>query len=235
MKNFLFDLDGTLLPMNQKKFVEYYMPLLAARFRGRGVSQERLIGAVWKGVEAMVRNDGKRTNEEAFWKCFEQLLSIRREDMEEEVLDFYGKEFNEAVKATVPSVYANRIIKYLKKEGRKVYLATNPIFPRCATMNRIRWAGLDAKDFEEITTYEDYHYSKPNPKYFEEILVRCNLKAEECIMIGNDVMEDLTAATLGIKTCLVTECLEHGEIGSKADYQSESLKQLYEDIQKGCY
>ena len=53
MEHFLFDLDGTLLPMDQRRFVEFYMPLLAARFKGRGVPQEELIAAVWKGVEAM--------------------------------------------------------------------------------------------------------------------------------------------------------------------------------------
>ena len=33
-------------------------------------------------------------------------------------------------------------LKAAKRKGLEVYLATNPVFPRCATMNRIRWAGL---------------------------------------------------------------------------------------------
>lgn len=51
MDHFLFDLDGTLLPMKQEEFVRYYLPLLAARFQDRGFSPEQLIGAVWKGFE----------------------------------------------------------------------------------------------------------------------------------------------------------------------------------------
>ena len=29
MQNILFDLDGTLLPMNQEKFVTFYLPLIS--------------------------------------------------------------------------------------------------------------------------------------------------------------------------------------------------------------
>lgn len=232
MEHFLFDLDGTLLPMDQQKFVEFYMPLLAARFKGRGVPQEELIAAVWKGVEAMAFNDGSRTNEAVFWDCFEKRLSIRREEVEEEVLDFYGNEFNQAIQSTRPVPAADRIIKFLKQKGKKVYLATNPIFPRCATLNRIRWAGLCAEDFEEITTYEDYRYSKPNPEYFREILSRHGLRPQDCLMVGNDAREDLTAGSLGIKTYLVTDCLEHGDAPQKPDYQGANLEQLYSDLKE---
>ena len=88
MEHFLFDLDGTLLPMDQEVFVTFYMPMLAARFKDRGVPQEKLIGAVWNGVGSMVMNDGSRTNEDAFWDCFSRELSIERADVEDEVLDF---------------------------------------------------------------------------------------------------------------------------------------------------
>ena len=154
MEHFLFDLDGTLLPMKQEEFVKFYLPLLAARFQGRGIAPDKLIGAVWNGFGAMVMNDGRASNEEVFWNCFSGELGIRRSEVEEDVLDFYGNDFNQAIRTTSPDPVANEIVKYLKSRGKKVYLATNPVFPRCATMNRIRWAGLDAEDFELITTYE---------------------------------------------------------------------------------
>ena len=112
MEHFFFDLDGTLLPMNQRRFVEFYMPLLAARFEHRGIPPEQLTGAVWKGVEAMAFNDGSCVNEEVFWDCFERQLSIRREEVEEEVLDFYANEFNQAIQSTEPTPVADQIIKF---------------------------------------------------------------------------------------------------------------------------
>ena len=55
-------------------------------------------------------------------------------------------------------------IKKLKEMGYPLVLATNPIFPRVATMQRIDWAGLDVEDFELVTVYENFNYSKPNPE-----------------------------------------------------------------------
>ena len=78
IKHVLFDLDGTLLPMDQNEFVKYYMPLLAKRFVKYGMEPKALIGTIWKGVEAMVLNDGSTTNEDAFWKCFEEISGLSR-------------------------------------------------------------------------------------------------------------------------------------------------------------
>ena len=44
IKHVLFDLDGTLLPMDQNEFVKYYMPLLAKRFVKYGMEPKALIG-----------------------------------------------------------------------------------------------------------------------------------------------------------------------------------------------
>lgn len=233
MEHFLFDLDGTLLPMNQEKFIEFYLPLLAARFRERNVAPQKLVGAVWKGVEAMVRNDGSRTNEEAFWECFEQEIGIERTAVEAEVLDFYAHEFNQAIRTTEPDPAAAEIIRLLKSRGKKVYLATNPIFPRCATWNRIQWAGLCVDDFEEITTYENCRYSKPNPKYFQELLERQGLNPQECLMVGNDGREDLAAQKVGIRTYLVERCLEHADHPGEPDFRGENLGRLLEDLKTG--
>ena len=195
--------------MDQEEFVGFYFPLLTRRFAGRGIAPEELIRTIWKGVGAMAAHDGSRTNEAVFWDCFERCLSVKRKDVEAELLDFYSDEFNKAIRTTRPTPLADEIIRRLKAKSIKCYLATNPIFPRCATMNRIRWAGLGAEDFEIITTYENSHSSKPNVLYFKEILAKCGLEPAECLMVGNDVEEDLAARKLGIKTYLVTDCLEN--------------------------
>ena len=172
IKHILFDLDGTLLPMVQDEFVKYYMPLLARSYMRAGVSVDpkKFIGAVWAGYEAMVKNDGSRTNREAFWSYMEPELPLSTEESENIALSFYENEFNEAICTTKPTPVSNRIVKRARERGFETYLATNPVFPRCATLNRIRWAGLDADDFKMITTYETCTYCKPNPKYFRNIL-----------------------------------------------------------------
>ena len=227
MRHILFDLDGTLLPMNQDEFVGYYFPMLAKRMEPYGYFAKEVIRAVWSGLAAMVMNDGQKTNEEVFWECFGQLIKVDRKELEPEFLEFYNNEFNQAIQATQPNPLAGQLIRELKERGDKVYLATNPIFPRCATLNRIRWAGLREEDFELITTYEICRYSKPNPLYFQDILEQFHLKPEECLMVGNDVEEDLAVRKLGVKTFLLTDCLENKkDLPIETEYQG-SMEELY--------
>lgn len=234
-KHILFDLDGTLLPMVQDEFVAMYMPRLAKRFMKLGLEPEALIKTIWKGVGAMVTGDGSRTNEEVFWDCFEKLTGIPRSKVEADTLDFYDNEFNEAIASTSPTETAGKIIAGLKDNGVRVYLATNPMFPRCATLNRIRWAGLNAEDFEVITTYEDYHYTKPNVNYFKELMERFGLKPEECLMVGNDVEEDLPIRELGVKTYLVTDTMENKKnLPINSDYQG-TMDELYDFLVEEGY
>ena len=211
IKHILFDLDGTLLPMVQDEFVKFYMPLLAKSYMNAGVSLDpkKFIGAVWAGYEAMVKNDGSCTNREAFWSYIEPELPISTEESEKIALNFYADEFNQAICTTKPNPVSNQIVKRAKERGFETYLATNPVFPRCATMNRIRWAGLDAEDFKVITTYETCTYCKPKPEYFRGILEEFSLDPSECLMVGNDVAEDLSIRSLGVKTYLVTDTMEN--------------------------
>ena len=232
IRHILFDLDGTLLPMIQEKFVRFYMPLLAKTYISRGVELEPkdFIASVWSGYEAMVKNDGTRTNREAFWAHMEEKLPISLEESEEIALDFYANEFNEAIRATKPSPAADQIVKAAREKGIETYLATNPVFPRCATMNRIRWAGLDAGDFKEITTYEYCRYCKPSLEYFREILEKYGLDPAECLMVGEDVEEDLSIRSLGVRTYLVTDTLEDRKgIPYETDYMG-TLSELLEFV-----
>ena len=206
IRHMLFDLDGTLLPMVQDEFVRFYMPLLAKSYIQAGVEVDPkgFIGAVWKGYEAMVKNDGTRTNREAFWSYMEDILPTSTEESEALALRFYERDFNQAIRSTSPSPLSDQIVKTAKERGLHTYLATNPVFPRCATLNRIRWAGMEADDFELITTYEDNSYCKPNVEYFRTVLDEMKLDPAECIMVGNDVEEDGCAAALGMDAVLLT-------------------------------
>lgn len=233
IQHILFDLDGTLLPMVQDEFVKFYMPLLAKAYLSKGVPVEpkKFIGAVWAGYEAMVKNDGSRTNRETFWSYIDPELPIGAEESEKIAEEFYGGEFNQAVCTTRPTPLADQIVKTVKGKGLGTYLATNPVFPRCATMNRMRWAGLEAEDFSLITTYETCSFCKPNPEYYKKILDTFSLDPAECLMVGNDVGEDLSIRTLGVKTFLVTDTMENkSNLPIETEYQG-SLKDLLKFVE----
>ena len=43
--------------------------------------------------------------------------------------------------------------------------------------------------------------------YYKKLLEELSLSPEECVMIGNDVGDDMVAESLGIKCFLLTDCL----------------------------
>ena len=110
-------------------------------------------------------------------------------------------------------------------------LATNPLFPRVSTESRVRWAGLDKEDFALITTFEDYSYCKPNLEYYKEILAKLDLNAEECVMVGNDVNEDMVAEKLGMKVFLLTDCVINKDNKDISVYPNGGFDQLKEFIE----
>lgn len=208
IKNILFDLDGTLLPMDMEKFTQGYFKRLVMKAAPHGYEPEKLMKSVWAGTAAMVKNNGAITNEEAFWNKFSEIYGKEKAGADKPMFDeYYRKEFSGVREDCGFDPDAVETVKTLKEKGFALVLATNPIFPAAATESRVEWAGLDKNDFLLYTTYENSHYCKPNPKYYEEILERLHMNAEECLMVGNDVNEDMVAETLGMKVFLLTDCL----------------------------
>ena len=211
IKNVLFDLDGTLLPMDMEEFTSGYFAMLTKKLAPRGYDPRQLIDAIWAGTAAMVKNDGSRTNEAAFWAKFAQIFG------EEALADmplfeeFYANEFQQARRFCGYNEWAAKAVRAVKASGRRVALATNPIFPAVGTETRLRWVGLEPSDFELVTTYENSRYCKPNVNYYREVLDKLNLRAEDCLMVGNDMTEDTAAAQLGMRVFLITDCLINKE------------------------
>ena len=231
LKAVLFDLDGTLLPMDQKIFTKAYFGRLIRRICPLGYTPETFLTAMQAGIDAMVENDGSRANESAFWEAFAAVCG-------ESVLEhlpiferFYEEEFDEIAGSCGHSPKAAETVRALTARGIRVALATNPLFPRIATQKRIRWAGLEPEDFEFYTTYEDIGYCKPNPDYYRAVLRRAGLDAADCLMVGNDVAEDMTAgAQAGLRGFLLTDCLINTPGADVNDYPHGGFDELNEYI-----
>lgn len=204
IKNILIDLDGTLLPMDQDYFLEGYFKMITKKFSD--FNPKELLLALSIGIETMIKNDGSKTNKERFWEEFSKFLKLDEETIKR-FEDMYKNEFQDLIEYTNPTLKAKELMEIFKEKGLKVYCCTNPLFPQIATFSRIRWANLNPDDFIHVTTYENSHYAKPNIKYYEEVLENFNLVPEECIMIGNDVSEDLIVKKLNIKTFLLKDNL----------------------------
>lgn len=230
MKHILFDLDGTLLPMRLEDFSKSYFGLMSKRFVKYGLDPNLFFEYMSKGVYAMIKNDGSKTNEECFKECFSSLIPFDFDIAQKEFDDYYKTDFVKNKAVTYPSAYARKIIDTCHEKGMDVFLLTNPLFPRCATLQRIEWAGLKESDFVFITTYENSCYCKPNLMYYKDVMEKFSLKAEDSMMVGNDVGEDMVAGELGIKTYLVNDFIENRKnLPVKAD-NIGTLADLYEFV-----
>ena len=207
----LFDLDGTLLPMQLEEFTNTYFGLLAKKAAPYGYEAKDLIASVWAGTKAMMKNDGRRSNCDAFWEKFAEIYGQEALRHRSVFDDFYANEFNGAITATQPTPLAKRVVEGLKDKGITLILATNPVFPLVAVEQRLHWLEIDPKDFAFITSYENSRFCKPDPRYYEEILKAVGKTPGECLMVGNDATEDLAAGQLGIETYLLTDCLVNSE------------------------
>ena len=78
IKMVMFDLDGTLLPMDMEEFTGGYFKQLAAKVAPHGYEPQSLVKTIWHGVMAMVKNDGSCKNEDAFWKDFASIYGVRK-------------------------------------------------------------------------------------------------------------------------------------------------------------
>lgn len=206
-KAILFDLDGTLLPMDQNNFINAYFTALHKRVAACGYELKELVKAVWQSTNAMVKNDGSRRNEQVFWQAFADTVGERAYRDKPEFDAFYENEFY-GLKANCGfNAQAAEAVNAVTAAGRIAVLATNPVFPMTAQLARLSFAGVSADKFAHITSYENSGFCKPNPLYFDEIARRIGVPAPDCLMVGNDVSEDGGALKIGMDVFFVTDCL----------------------------
>ncbi|MBS3991782.1 MAG: HAD family hydrolase [Erysipelothrix sp.] len=233
MKAILFDLDGTLLPINMDDFESLYFKGLSSNFMD-WMHPKELIEMVWKATVAMVMSQDDRTNEEVFFEAFTPLIGEDRlEEAKKRFENFYLGSFSDLKKALYPTPSWKPILKELRGKGYKLVCATNPIFPRIATQQRLSWIGLDFEDFELVTTFESSKACKPQLKYYQDIFGFIGVHPHEAIMVGNDTFEDTVVSHLGTQTFLVTNYIKESSKGSipttyrgDRDECIEFLKQL---------
>lgn len=217
----LFDLDGTLLPMEMDDFMRAYFHQLCPLVPE--VAPERLTRAVLAGTAAMARNDGSLTNREAFARVFTREAGLDFFAHEPRFIRYYETDFNRCARICRPTPLSRAIVDALRRKGYTVALATNPIFPAVATAGRLGWAGLSPADFALVTTYEDFRHAKPNPDYYRDVCARLAVRPEDCVMIGNDVEEDGGARDLGMEVLLVSDHLYNPKALPTASYRLGSL------------
>ena len=208
LDTFLFDLDGTLLPIDMDSFMKIYMEELGLFFKGV-IAPETLKKALWSGVHDMVKNDGGMTNQEVFIRKFCSLVERDRDELTNMFERFYKSSYLNTRTSVSDIPLIRESVAELKARGYQMIIATNPVYPREAIDRRIEWAGFYPDDFIYISSYENSHFCKPSTEFYREILEHTGKTPGQCIMVGNDVQEDLAASDLGMQTYLIRDFIIH--------------------------
>lgn len=203
----LVDLDDTLISSRNEAFTSAYLKALGHHLASY-FPPDKLIHELLSATEHMIRNqDPARTLEQTFDQVFYPALEVSRADLQPALDDFYSRVYPSLQANMVRHEEAIRFVTRAISKGFRVAIATNPLFPRTAIVQRLEWAGLppDRIPFSLISSYETFHFAKPNPAFYAEVMAQLGWPEGPTIMVGNDLYEDIApAAVLGLGTFWMT-------------------------------
>ena len=217
----MFDLDGTLLSIDMNDFESIYYKSLSESFKDI-ISPNEFMKLLYGSMKIMMENTEERTNEEVFMEAMKSMVKDDFYVYADKFNHYYDHDFallREAVTVRPEIIKATDL---LKMKGYELVIATNPLFPKKAIEKRIEWSGVHRDHFSYVSTFEKNHYTKPNIAYYEEVLKSIGKHPQECMMVGNDVLEDLVAGKIGITTYLITDhLLNRNGIDVVTDYMGD--------------
>jgi FMN phosphatase YigB (HAD superfamily) len=203
----LLDLDDTLLLSDMNTFLPAYLQALS-RYLHDLPPQETIRQVLIATQQMVINRDPSKTLEEVFDASFYPGLGINKKDIWNKIAQFYAEVFPTLQIITQSKPGALELVDTLFEQGHRVIIATDPLFPQAATYHRLDWAGMpvDRYPFSLVSTYEKFHFSKPDLAYYAELLAQSGWPSDPVVMIGNDFnMDILPASKLGIPSFWVSE------------------------------
>ena len=204
IKALLLDLDGTLLDIEVSFFLGTMVDSMIDHFQDLippDLFRDGLVGGIDE-IMADPRSDGE-TNEEGFYRAFQRITGLKTGVARGVFSSYYEQIFPGFERFGSRIAGAHELIDMASRKGYRLALATNPIFPRVSVIERMRWGNLSPEQFEVVTDMETTRSCKPQKEYFEDLSSALGVPPERCLMVGNDVEQDLAAAHVGMKTYLV--------------------------------
>ena len=193
----LIDLDGTLLTNHIDHFIPVYLEALSRHLHP--VPPQLIIQEIMFATRKMLENQSPAdTLENIFDRHFYPAIGRNKLELQEKIDSFYRDVYPKLRQYTSQKPGVIEFIKNSFERGAQVTIATNPIFPRTAIHQRLYWAGLPPEEypFSIISTYETFHFAKPSPVFYAELLARLGWPVGPVVMIVNDFDMDIQPAEL---------------------------------------
>lgn len=202
----LLDMDDTLLTNDMDRFLPAYLSSLSRHLSDR-VAPERMLQSLMAGTKAMVQKQlpAQRLTD-AFDEVFYPGIGYSKNQLSAQIEDFYARVYPSLQSVTQARPEAVAFVEWAFAQGYTLAIATNPLFPRTAIEQRLEWAGLPVTQypFTTISSYETFHFAKPNPAFLAEMIAQLEWPDQPIVMVGNSLTEDIQPATvLGLPTFLL--------------------------------
>ncbi|MGE0614806.1 MAG: HAD family hydrolase [Bacteriovoracia bacterium] len=216
LTHLLFDLDGTILGA-------WDFPL-QIRFIQKALKAMKQRSGLRKGLEALIKVKLELEN-----PSFEGHNLMRSHTVTSKVLGVSVEEAEKIMSETIGGLFPTLERFFFPIKGAQAFLAavrerytlilaTNPVWEPSIIELRVKWAGIDPTIFKSITDGTKMNVVKPSPKYYEKILKDEGIQANQCMLIGNDLRNDLSAVSVGIPVFIISKRKQLREItpdGSK--------------------
>ena len=222
LKAVLFDLDNTLIHFGERQFFQGYIPAITRVFADimpGDLFLERLLSS----TGAVLKNNGQMLNVDCFMNAFCAGYEEHRDEFWRRFMTFYETEYDQfrSLASVPPGV--RELLLQLREKSLKLVIASNPLWPSIAQNKRLAWAGLGDLQFDLITHVENMTYCKPKVEYYQEVCSMIGERPEACLMVGNDPVNDMVVAVIGMKTYLVTDADSSGLEVSRSGYRLSPL------------
>lgn len=216
-ENYIFDLYGTLVDIHTEEGEKSLWKALAKYYRQRGAFY--LAGGIKRKYLKYVAEELKKSEEIQVEKVFKKLYTDRGVYADVAFVAETCRFFRDT------STYHLRlyewtlpILEKLKENGKKIYLLSNA--QRSFTYHEMKKLDI-LKYFDQIYISSDHGVKKPNPIYFEIMMMEQGLDAKDCLFLGNDQTCDVLGAQgMGMDTWYVhTNCSPEYTDKIKATYE----------------
>lgn len=230
MNTIIFDLDGTLLPMDQDAFEDTFYKSLRQYFQGLGYEEELLKSTLENGTTSMMENNGFQSNREVFETVIDAAYGKKASRFLRDYKKYFRKDFDIVRLNTRPIPDAPACIQTLKRKGYSLVLASSPLLPEEAILKELDWAGLSKNDFVYISACENSCYGKANLQFYRSLPKKIGRAPADCLVVGNDVAEDMCAVAVGFDVFLIKDCLVNRRELDYCDCKQGSFESFLEYV-----
>ena len=199
-----FDIDNTLILFDESELFQNYLQSISNHFSAV-MSPDVFLEKTIAGSQNLLKNRGQKTNMAFFLDYFCRDIAVSQEKAWQLFEHYYQTEYDKLKTLVKITPAVQQTLHSLVDDGKKLVLASNPMFPEFVQRMRANWAGLANFKFDFISGIENTSFCKPQPEYYLEICQKTNIAPENALMVGDDPINDLAAAKCGLKTFLTTD------------------------------